>query len=65
MPAPAGLADTAEEMTVALEELRAKDFRDGQETLRWNTSQTETWEERASMMRNALNKQIARDREAA
>ena len=59
------LVDTAEEMTVALEELRAKDFRDGQETLRWNTSQTETWEERASMMRNALNKQIARDREAA
>lgn len=59
------LVDTAEEMTVALEELRAKDFRDGQEALRWNTSQTETWEERASMMRNALNKQIARDREAA
>ena len=41
------------------------DFRDGQETLRWSTSQTETWEERASMMRNALNKQVARDREAA
>jgi glycosyltransferase involved in cell wall biosynthesis len=59
------LVDTAGEMTLALEELRAADFRDGQETLRWNTSQTETWEERASMMRNALKKQIASDREAA
>ena len=59
------LVDTAGEMTLALDELRAAGFRDGQETLRWNTSQTETWEERASMMRNALDKQIARDREAA
>jgi glycosyltransferase involved in cell wall biosynthesis len=59
------LVDSAEEMTLALEELRAADFRDGQETLRWSTSQTETWEERAAMMRNALNRQIARDREAA
>jgi len=59
------LVDTAGEMTLALEGLRAKDFRDGQETLRWNTSQTETWEERAAMMRKALNKQIARNREAA
>lgn len=59
------LVDTADEMTRALEELRAADFRDGQEILRWTTSQTETWEDRASMMRNALNKQIARDCEAA
>jgi len=48
-----------------LDELRVADFQDGQETLRWSTSQTETWEQRASMMRNALNKQVARDREAA
>jgi glycosyltransferase involved in cell wall biosynthesis len=59
------LVDTPEEMTLALEELRAADFRDSQETLRWNTSLTETWEDRASIMRAALRKQIARDREAA
>jgi len=59
------LTDSADEMTRALEELRAADFRDGQETLRWQASQTETWDDRASTMRNALNRQIARDREAA
>lgn len=59
------LVDTADEMILALEDLRAADFRDGQETLRWNTSQTETWEERASMMLKALNQQVDRDREAA
>lgn len=59
------LLDSAGEMTLALEELRAAEFRDGLETLRWTASQTETWDDRASIMRNTLNKQIARDREAA
>ena len=58
------LADSAAEMILALEELRAKDFRDGHEMQRWTASQTETWEERASLMGNAL-KQIACDSEAA
>lgn len=59
------LVDSADEMTRALEELRATNFCDGRETLRWAASQTETWEDRASIMRDALKKQIARDREAA
>lgn len=59
------LVDTAGEMTLALEALRVADFRDGQETLRWKASQTETWEVRASMMRDALDEQIVRDREVA
>ena len=59
------LVNTADEMILALEELRRADFRDGHETLRWQASQTETWEDRAATMRSALNQKIARDREAA
>jgi glycosyltransferase involved in cell wall biosynthesis len=48
------LADTADEVAAALECLRAKDFRDGQEVARWEASKVGTWEERARTMRNAL-----------
>jgi len=58
------LINSAPEMTRALEELRAVDFQDGRENLRWKASQTETWEERASSLRNALGKQIARSQAA-
>ena len=54
------LIDSADEMTSALEELRARDFRDGHERLRCQTSQNETWEIRAAMMRSALDQRISR-----
>ena len=58
-------SDSADEMILGLEELRAAEFRDGLEKQRWTASQTETWEERVTVMRNALHKQNGRDREAA
>ncbi len=48
------LADTPSEMVLALEDLRAKGFRDGYEEARWRASQSETWEARAATMRAAL-----------
>ena len=54
------LIDSADDMTSALEELRARDFRDGHERLRCQTSQNETWEIRAAMMRSALDQRISR-----
>ena len=49
------LVDTGEEMAGALEELRAKGFRDGLETARWHASRVGTWEERARMLRGTLD----------
>ncbi|HEV2916054.1 MAG TPA: hypothetical protein VGX92_22430 [Pyrinomonadaceae bacterium] len=48
------LVDSARQMTGELEGLRAADFRDGREEQRWRASLCETWEERASGMRQAL-----------
>lgn len=48
------LVNSADEMTQALEDLRASDFRDGRENLRRLASQGETWEVRAATMRSAL-----------
>jgi glycosyltransferase involved in cell wall biosynthesis len=59
------LISAAREMISALEELRAADFRDGHEALRWTASQTETWDHRAAQMRSALEQKIAGAREAA
>jgi hypothetical protein len=49
------LIDSADEMTSALDELRACNFRDGHEQLRCQTSQNETWEMRAAAMMSALH----------
>ncbi len=59
------LVNTAAEMTVALEQLRQTEFRDGQEERRWKASQSETWESRALSMRNALSERFGRGQEAA
>lgn len=48
------LVHSAEEMVVELEKLRAQDFRDGYEEMRWKASQKETWEARARVMKKAL-----------
>lgn len=56
------LVDSADEMTQALEDLRANDFRDGREALRRLASQVETWEVRAGTMRSSLAARIARQR---
>jgi glycosyltransferase involved in cell wall biosynthesis len=48
------LADSDDQMTAALEELREMNFRDGYEELRRRASQNETWESRAQQMRNSL-----------
>jgi glycosyltransferase involved in cell wall biosynthesis len=50
------LVDTAAELTLELEKLRAAEFRDGNEHLRWRASQAETWERRAAMMVGALGR---------
>jgi glycosyltransferase involved in cell wall biosynthesis len=59
------LVNTAEEMTAALEQLRRTAFCDGYEELRWKASQTETWEQRALGMRNALSEVFVRRDRAA
>jgi glycosyltransferase involved in cell wall biosynthesis len=48
------LADSAEEMTAALESLNATDFLDTFEAARWKASRNETWESRASAMKDAV-----------
>jgi glycosyltransferase involved in cell wall biosynthesis len=48
------LVDTAEEAAAALAVLRSQGFRDSQEEARWEASKVGTWEERARMMRSAL-----------
>lgn len=52
------LAPDAQRMVEELEKLRSVNFADGYEGLRWRTSQTETWEARASLMRQALSEKI-------
>jgi glycosyltransferase involved in cell wall biosynthesis len=54
------LVDSADEMIVALDELRMSGFRDGHEHLRRLTSQSETWELRAATMQSALYERTAR-----
>lgn len=49
------LVDTAEEMTAALEQLRAIGFRDGYETARWEASRHGTWEERVRTLTGTLD----------
>ena len=50
------LVDTGAEMTTALERLQALDFRDGQETARWEASRLGTWEERVRTLTGALSR---------
>ena len=50
------LAADAEEMTAHLEELQRAGFQDGYERLRWRTSLGETWEARASAVREGLER---------
>jgi hypothetical protein len=52
------LVDTAEEVTAALAELRRSNFRDGQEELRWKTSQQATWDTRAAVMKRSLEDRV-------
>ncbi len=59
------LVNSSEQMLAALDELRANAFRDGQEELRWQTSQSETWEARAAAMMNALATQVSCGKRAA
>lgn len=59
------LEDSPDEMTAALEELRDQEFHDGFERSRWQASQSETWEARASKMISALSEMTMRDMEAA
>lgn len=59
------LVSTGNEMATALQELKHSNFSDGQEELRWRTSQNETWEKRASQMIAALSERFAIGREAA
>jgi glycosyltransferase involved in cell wall biosynthesis len=49
------LTDSTEEMVTALERLHAARFRDGFEEARWKASQSETWEARASAMKEAIS----------
>src|SRR5262249_6145627 len=48
------LVDSPNEASVALEELRDRNFSDGYEALRWQAGQKNTWNERAARMRTAL-----------
>lgn len=59
------LVDSSDEMVAAIEELHENGFRDGHEELRWQTSQSETWEARAAAMMKALDKQVSRGKRAA
>ena len=49
------LVDTADEMSAALEALRALNFRDGHETARWEASRLGTWEERVRVLTATLD----------
>jgi glycosyltransferase involved in cell wall biosynthesis len=49
------LTDSTEEMVKALESLNAARFGDGFEDARWKASHSETWEARASAMKEAIN----------
>ena len=51
------LFETAEQVTVELEELRDAGFRDGNEELRWRASHDQTWDCRAAAMILALGQQ--------
>ena len=53
------LSRDAEQMIDHLNQLRVAGFRDGYETLRWKTSQGETWHSRALLMTEALAKMLA------
>jgi glycosyltransferase involved in cell wall biosynthesis len=44
------LVDTSEQMANELEKLRAAEFQDGYEEMRWLASRRETWEERAGVL---------------
>ena len=59
------LIDNSNEMTEALEHLRAASFSDGHEELRWRVSQCETWENRAARIISELSERFAIGREAA
>jgi glycosyltransferase involved in cell wall biosynthesis len=59
------LIGSSPELITALENLRAANFRDGYEELRWQASREGTWEERASRMVTALAARVAVSREAA
>ncbi len=49
------LVDQPAEMAFELEKLRAADFRDGHEELRWQASRNGTWEVRAETMKESLS----------
>jgi glycosyltransferase involved in cell wall biosynthesis len=59
------LEDSSDQIAAALEDLRSKEFRDGYEELRWQASQSETWEARAAAMMKALDNQISQGIRAA
>lgn len=60
------LVDNAEQLQYELEHLRAQDFRDGFEELRWRQSKKETWEARSADMIQRLRSVPAfQGREAA
>lgn len=48
------LVDTAEEASIALHDLRSKNFEDGQNRSRWLASQEGTWKKRALALKAAL-----------
>jgi glycosyltransferase involved in cell wall biosynthesis len=48
------LAATADELVFQLETLKAQQFADGFEVLRWNSSRTETWGHRAAVIRDSV-----------
>ncbi len=54
------LVDSPDEAAHALDELRTPNFCDGLENLRWQTSRQETWDARATSMREALDEQTRR-----
>lgn len=53
------LVDTPDEMVAGLERLRSLNFRDGQETARWEASRHGTWEERVRMLVAALETRLS------
>ncbi len=59
------LIDTSDELIASLNSLRAANFSDGREELRWRASQHETWERRAAQMIAALSARVEIAGEAA
>lgn len=53
------LVDTADEMSAALDRLRAADFADGLETARWQASLAGTWEERARTLMASIERPVS------